>query len=158
MLTNNIENDPLYMVIKEVVEPLGYNLVDVQVKNGATEVNVSVTISNKDGVGLEDCSKASRILLTILTNYYDNRDVNLEVSSPGLTRHIKDTSEFNLFVGRNIRVYSLTETAYFHGTIKSYEEPKLIIKNVRKDESKNIIETVEIDYTDIKKAQLEEIN
>ncbi len=156
MLENNIENDPLFTVVKEIVEPMGYKLVYTNAKNGINDVNITVVIHNGGSISLEDCGKVSRILYTVLSNYYDNRDINLEVSSPGLSRHIKDIYEFNLFKGKRIRVYSISNSVYFHGIIDKFEDNKLTLINVRKGDNKEELNLVKIEQDDIKKAQLEE--
>ena len=53
---------------------------------------------------------------------FADRDMELEVSSPGLQRSFKDIIEFSIFSGKLVRVYSVSASAYIVGTIANADE------------------------------------
>lgn len=85
-------------IIAEVVENLGYALVDIEREGRGL---LRVTIENKDYerlINVGDCEKVSHQLT--YTFAVDNVPYErLEVSSPGLDRPIKTTHDFVRFTG-----------------------------------------------------------
>jgi ribosome maturation factor RimP len=87
--------------IKPILARAGYHVLDVEVLAGR-EPTVRIVIFAHNGVGLDDCVKASRMLDHALDRYFAGR-FHLEVSSPGLERQFKREEEYDLFRGRSIR-------------------------------------------------------
>lgn len=95
--TTQIENE-----IKPVLARAGYHLLDVEVLVGKEPI-VRIVIFSHDGVGLDDCVKASRLLDHTIDRFFAGR-FHLEVSSPGLDRQFKREEEYDLFRGQPIRL------------------------------------------------------
>jgi len=89
-------------------EALGYELVAVELSGGDTSI-VRIYIDTPKGVGIEDCSKASRQFSAILdvedpiSNQY-----TLEVSSPGMDRPLAKPLHFKAVVGQNVKIKMAT--------------------------------------------------
>ncbi len=94
--TTQIENE-----IKPILARAGYHLLDVEVHVGR-EPTVRIVIFAHNGVGLDDCAKASRMLDRAMDRFFSGR-FHLEVSSPGLERQFKREEEYDLFRGQPIR-------------------------------------------------------
>ncbi|MCG6896584.1 MAG: ribosome maturation factor RimP [Thiocapsa sp.] len=96
----------LSRLARGVVEPLGYELVAVELfRKGASRTTLRVYIDQEKGVGLEDCAAVSEQLSAVLDvedplpgNY------DLEVSSPGLDRPLVNPEHFERFVGSRARI------------------------------------------------------
>lgn len=95
--------------LKELLEPtvgrLGYELVDLEVRLGGKNGVVRVFIDGPEGIGLDDCERASRAVSALL----DVEDpipghYNLEVSSPGLDRKLTKVEHFQRFEGEMLKV------------------------------------------------------
>ena len=77
----------------------------------------------------------------------DSRDVNLEVSSPGITRNIKTVDEFDIFLGRKVRILKRDDSEWIHGSIESVDDNSVKLNNGK--------QTVSVSFPDINKAKLE---
>ncbi len=95
--------------IREIIEPvinaLGVELYDIELQKMRGKALLRVYIEKEDGVTIDDCEVVSREIEAVL----DVEDpipcpYVLEVSSPGLDRHLKSTKDFKRFSGRTVRV------------------------------------------------------
>jgi ribosome maturation factor RimP len=141
--------------IKELLEPIlidkNIGLFDIEVKGLGGRGVLRVFIDKEEGVTIDDCTKVSRELGTLL----DVHDVipgsyNLEVSSPGLTRPLKKPGDYIRFKGKTVKIK----------TIEDIENKKVFIGKLLGfiDETVSIeTEGVEylIPYNNIEKANLE---
>ena len=89
-------------------EALGYELVAVELSGGDTSI-VRIFIDTPNGVGVDDCVKASRQFSAILdvedpiSNTY-----TLEVSSPGMDRPLAKPLHFKAVVGQDVKIKMTT--------------------------------------------------
>jgi len=96
------------IAIHDLLEPsataLGYDLVAVEMA-GSDSAILRVFIDSTNGIGVEDCAKASRQFGAVLdvedpiSNKY-----TLEVSSPGLDRPLVTIEHFQNAIGEKIKV------------------------------------------------------
>ena len=86
------EGDPLFDLIKPVVQGLGMALVDVSASRHKGSVQVRTVIYKAGIVGVDDCSQVHRALLPRLELAFPGQELSVEVSSPGIERVIKDGS------------------------------------------------------------------
>lgn len=91
-------------IAKEIAEREGCILYDLEHVGAGKGRILRVFIDKENGVGIEDCSNISKALNLRL----DVEDVvpgamyNLEVSTPGLDRHLKKDWHFEKAVGKKI--------------------------------------------------------
>lgn len=123
--------------IKPVVEPivtsLGYELVDVEDVIMYEQLNVTVSIWNKEGITLEDCEKVHLAIDPVLDGLNPTGDLPyvLNVSSPGLDRHFKTQRDFERNYGIDVEVllYAPIEKSKKHvGVLISVDENNVTIK------------------------------
>jgi ribosome maturation factor RimP len=88
-------------VIEPVVNGMGYELVDLQSSNGGRLLRLF--IDKPGGIGVEDCAAVSRQLSRVFEVEGLDYD-RLEVSSPGLDRPLRKTSDFERFAGQKAEV------------------------------------------------------
>ena len=100
--------------IKELLEPIlidkNIELFDIEVKGLGGRGVLRVFIDKEEGVTIDDCTKVSRELGTLL----DVHDVipgsyNLEVSSPGLTRPLKKPGDYIRFKGKTVKIKTIED-------------------------------------------------
>lgn len=130
--------------IHEMLAPgakaLGYELVAVELGGGDTSV-LCCYIDSENGIGVDDCAKASRQFSAIL----DVEDpiasrYNLEVSSPGLDRPLVTLEHFEQAIDKKIKVklaMPIEGRKRFTGIIKSVskeEGNETIVLNVDEEE------------------------
>ena len=96
----------LIALARRVVEPMGYELVDVEFfQRGAGGATLRIYIDHERGITLDDCTAVSHQLSGVLDvedplpGHYD-----LEVSSPGLDRPLVFPEHFARFAGSRVRI------------------------------------------------------
>ncbi|MDA3938975.1 MAG: hypothetical protein PF693_06680 [Spirochaetia bacterium] len=146
MERKNRENS-LINSIEPVVKGLGFSLVEFSSHRNRSNLTVNAIIYRESGVNLADCSSVYKTILPRIELIEDSRSVNLEVSSPGLSRNIKSVDEFAVFLGRKVRVLKKDGSEWIHGSIESVDNNSVKL-NVSK-------EAVSVNYADINKAKLE---
>ncbi len=146
MERKNRENS-LVNSIEPVVNGLGFSLVEFSSHRNRSNLTINVIIYKESGVNLADCSTVYKTILPRIELVEDTRSVNLEVSSPGLSRNIKTVDEFEIFLGRKVRVLKKDDSEWIHGSIDSIENNSVNL-NVSK-------ETISVSFADINKAKLQ---
>ena len=147
----SLDSMPYYSQCKSLVEGLGYILVSIHVVPAKTTTKVQAVITNgesnsSEGIGINDCAKVHRLLLPRLEALLQNQDIYMEVTSPGMERHIKNAAEFSLFKGRDVKVWNTEISDWISGVIKDSDEHQLTLEVME--------ETKIIPYTNIAKAKL----
>ena len=91
----------LYELLEATLDGLGYELVDVE--RSLRGKLLRVFIDKPEGVGVEDCVAVSNHLSRLFA--VENIDYDrLEISSPGLDRPLKKTSDFIRFAGESVKI------------------------------------------------------
>jgi ribosome maturation factor RimP len=98
-------------LIRPLVEPLGYEIVHIEVQNHRQKL-LRVFIDRLDGagVGVEDCARVSRALdepleqMTEIDALFKGA-YELEVSSPGVDRPLRQPKDFTRFAGKEARIH-----------------------------------------------------
>lgn len=103
-------SDQLHELIAPVCVDAGYELVDIEYKQGGgngalLRVYIDYPNGAEESIGFDDCEKLSRELSAIL----DVEDpilskYSLEVSSPGIDRPLRTPEHFRRFVGQEAKV------------------------------------------------------
>ncbi|MCR5613575.1 ribosome maturation factor RimP [Treponema sp.] len=121
-----------YSDCEPLVSGLGYILVDLKIVPAKSTVKISAVIASKDitkDIGVEDCSKVHHALLPRLQALLGTEDTYMEVTSPGMDRNIKNAAEFEIFKGREVRVWDKTVTDWVGGIIKEADSKSVTLEN-----------------------------
>ena len=110
-----------------IIEEMGYGVVEAQLRPVRKSIQVSVFIHRPEGVGLDDCTKVYRTVMPRLEVMLDSRNINLEISSPGISRNIKYFREFALFTGFLIKIMGQGGNDWVTGTLKSADEKEIVL-------------------------------
>ncbi len=98
--------DKLTQLVRGVVEPMGYELVGVELlSRGKGGTLLRIYIDQEDGITLDDCTAVSHQISGVL-DVEDpvKENYDLEVSSPGLDRPLFYKTDFDRFAGRKVRL------------------------------------------------------
>jgi len=151
----------------------GYELVDVEIKNGPNGIEFrvfadypegTVCVDSKDtpkAFGFDECTNLSREI----SAYLDVEDVfsvayHLEVSSPGLERPLRTPAHFRRFAPSEIKLklHHPLQNSSFADTLQGRKKLKGLLLSIAEDDSHI---TVEIDgshsnlpFADIRSAHL----
>jgi len=140
MLDETIKKD-----ISVVVESLGFNLYDIEVKTR----KVTIYIDKEGGVTIDDCEIVSRNISALL----DVKDpfptsYTLEVSSPGINRKLKTKEHFRAAIGKRCLIqthFPIDNLRVFKGILNDCDDRGVVIGDKK------------IEFDNIKKARVDEI-
>ena len=84
---------------------LGYELYDLALAGSGVSTTLRVRIDRPEGVTLDDCERVSKSLSALLdqADPFPTR-YELEVSSPGAERPLRNLEEYRRFIGRRANV------------------------------------------------------
>ena len=133
--------------VEPIIDGMGFKLVEVKLGLSHKLSHISIVIYSKDGVGVNDCSGVSKNILPRLELIEELDNISLEVSSPGLGRQIKTKEEYNIFIGKGIKLLLIDSLDWIFGII-SEVRGNIIILSTKKG-------IIEIEMKNIKKAKLD---
>jgi ribosome maturation factor RimP len=139
-------DNPITGEIEPLIEGLGYKTVEIAGKKSGGRYHVSIIITKQDGIGLKDCEKVHKAVVPRLELILDDRDMHIEVSSPGISRNFKSGSEFSAFTGSAVRILLMDNSDWIGGTILEADEKEVRLSTIEGD--KNFL------YSMIRKAKL----
>lgn len=126
-------------LILPIIEQLGYKLYDVEFVKESSDWFLRIYIE-KDGhtIDLDDCEKVSNVV----SDKLDEADpissaYNLEVSSCGLERHLREIKHFEWAVGKKIlvKLYKANNgNKQYEGFFSEFKDGALNIKQESNDE------------------------
>lgn len=123
--------DHLRSLVGPVVTSLGCELVDVRCLTERGRSVLRLKIDREGGVTVEDCSRISREVGTLLDVEESIRSrYDLEVSSPGLDRPLTGEADFVRYAGKVAAIRTgepIDGRRNFKGVLKGVEEDRVIV-------------------------------
>jgi ribosome maturation factor RimP len=138
------END-LESIISPLLDGLSLSLVEMSIGRHRGDVKINLVLYKDNGIGLDDLTKAQKILRPRLELEFDRDNLSMEISSPGMSRLIKSPKEYRIFTGRKMRF--LLDEEWIEGTLKSSNDEMVFIQIEN--------EELEIPVKRIRKAKLD---
>jgi ribosome maturation factor RimP len=150
-----LSEDNIISNIKELLEPILFEknleLFDIEFKGLGSKGILRVFIDKDQGVTVDDCAQTSRELGRLL----EVHDVipgsyTLEVSSPGLTRALKNPSDYLRYKGKTVKIKTLEDIEdrkVFKGKLLDFVDETVSLQT----DGVNYL----IPYKNIEKANLE---
>ncbi len=123
----------LQEIVRNVVEPMGYELVGVEYLSGYQGGNLlRIYIDKENGIDVDDCAAVSHQISGVL----DVEDplpgqYSLEVSSPGLDRPLFEADDFRRFVGQRVNVKldaSIGGRRKYKGVLLGIEDDQILVE------------------------------
>jgi ribosome maturation factor RimP len=148
-----------FELCERVVPETGLELYDLDYLTGSSELRVFIRDPQTKTAVIEDCMKVDRALSPFLEEDWTPEALTLEVSSPGLFRHLKTLEHFKEVVGENITL-SLSGKIVGEGLSKAALSLKKITAPLKAVDDKGLVVEIEnkaivIEFEKIKKANLE---
>lgn len=140
-----LDDSTLYRDLEPIVRGMGYSIVELARKDTKYGLQVRAVIYHYSGVGVKDCETVYRAIMPRIEMLEETENVNLEVTSPGITRNIKNAAEFSVFIDRAVRVL-LENEEWIEGTIAG-AHPETVTLYTEDN-------MTEIPVADIRKAKL----
>lgn len=156
MLKSGSEKEKLFLDVSALVASIGLKTVEVSemIQNGERKITAILYNPNKE-IDTDELASAYRIIFPRFSQLSENRDLSLEISSPGMQRVIKDTLEFNVFLNKDVRIYCNSRSSYIIGKIKNSDDKSVTLSNYIIENSKENGDEITLLFSDINKAKLE---
>ena len=155
MLTTDAFSSMLFLDLASLIEPMGYKLVEASRSEHKGTVSLRMLCyKGGDGITTEDLEAIYNVVYPRYSVLW-TRDLELEVSSPGINRNIKDIGEFKIFLGKTVRVYVQSKSSYVVGKIEKADDDNLYLSSYLIEDTKEEGEEISIEYSDISKAKLD---
>lgn len=155
MLTTDAFSSMLFLDLASLIEPMGYKLVEASRSEHKGTVSLRMLCyKGGDGITTEDLEAIYNVVYPRYSVLW-TRDLELEVSSPGINRNIKDIGEFKIFLGKTVRVYVQSKSSYVVGKIEKADDDYLYLSSYLIEDTKEVGEEIRIEYSDISKAKLD---
>tara|TARA_Y100001936_G_scaffold147907_1_gene144308 strand:- start:299 stop:754 length:456 start_codon:yes stop_codon:yes gene_type:complete len=90
--------------IENSINSIGFELMEIECSPNSNGLKIVTFIDHLDGVTLDDCVKASKLIEPILDNENEEGTYLLEVSSPGLNRKLITKEHFDRFIGKTVKI------------------------------------------------------
>ncbi len=91
--------------VKSMIESIGLTLYDTSIVNENDETIYRVNVMSKDGVSMDMCVEATKLLSPLLdVTPPVSGEYRLEVSSPGIERKLKTLSHFQHSVDEKVKI------------------------------------------------------
>lgn len=139
--------------IKVIVEPILQQqnafLIDVSIRLGHTRRTVQIFVDTDTGITVNECAQLSREISSVLNeaNIIESA-YDLEVSSPGLDRSLKNIRQYPRNVGRtfHVKYRDGDELRSFEGVLEAIEGNTVIYKLANDErcsiQFENIVESI----------------
>lgn len=133
-LNKTPEFQKLYNHTQSVAQQLGLILYDIEFSNGPQGPVLRIFIDKEveGGVGVDDCANISRDLNDYLDKYdpIPQSNYSLEVSSPGVDRHLTQIWHFEKVIGKKVSIKVNDVLAKFGCEDSRYVNSKSILDQV----------------------------
>ena len=146
-------------LVMPILDDLGFELVDLQLKNEGKQWALCLFIDKPGGITLDNCVAVSREVSAILEVEDPIKSAyRIEVSSPGLDRPLKKPVDFERFTGQKIKLKTLRavdpdQRGYtrktFVGTLLGLEEAQVRLEQNDQRGGLIIIPLAEIEQTNL---------
>ncbi len=95
----------IYDIVLPVTKELGYFLYDVMFVKEGKEYYLRIFIDKESGIDLDDCEAVSNRVSDLLDEIDPiSTSYNLEVSSCGLERHLREVEQYKAALGKEIEI------------------------------------------------------
>lgn len=133
--------------LEDVVRGLGFEIVELNQSVVKGRTHVHLVVYREEGVNVDHCAEIHKTLAPRLELLLDDRDVALQVASPGIDRVIKNMHEFSVFAGRGVRVLRKSSMEWEAGRIEETDERSVTLRTGER--------RITVEFADIQKAKLD---
>ncbi|MCX5868197.1 MAG: ribosome maturation factor RimP [Proteobacteria bacterium] len=151
--TNQTIEDQISAIALPVVQGFGLELLRVEFRRERDGLVLRLFIDRESGVNVKDCERVSQDLNTMLSLQGVDGDIpgsyRLEVSSPGLERHLTREKEFLRNIGKKIRMIVREPDGRkisVHGVLQAFAGDRITVATERGEKT--------VSLADLESAQL----
>ena len=155
MLASGIEKNPLFVELDALIQPMGYRLVDVVRNDVRDGIQLTVVVAKGEGdITTDDLAAVYNVVYPRFCVLWNTRDLELEVSSPGMQRVFRDWYEFSVFCGRLVRLYSNRWSSNIEAVIVSCDDDSVTLGDVLIVDRNEKMDELVLARDEVQKARL----
>jgi ribosome maturation factor RimP len=121
-MRNNPPSGPVADAVRELVESMGYFLLEFSSQTVKGRTNVHCVLHREGGIDLDSLTTVHRALQPRLEALLDSRDLRIEFSSPGMERVLKSFHEVAVFCNHPVYVLTPDDQEWQPGTITEADD------------------------------------
>ena len=118
-------------LVTKTVNDIGYSIYDVMYVKEGKDNYLRIFIDKESGISLDDCEKVNNAI----TDMLDEADIIkdqyfLEISSPGVERHIRKDKQLEEHIGKdiNVRLFKpIDKQKELTGTLQKFDDEQVVL-------------------------------
>lgn len=118
-------------LVTKPINKLGYKVYDVMYVKEGKDNYLRIFIDKESGISLDDCEKVNNAI----TDMLDETDIIkdqyfLEISSPGVERHIRKNQQLEEHIGKdiNVRLFKpIDKQKDLTGTLQKFDNEQVVL-------------------------------
>lgn len=118
-------------LVTKPIDELGYKVYDVMYVKEGKDNYLRIFIDKESGISLDDCEKVNNAI----TDMLDEADIIkdqyfLEISSPGIERHIRKDKQLEEHIGKdiNVRLFKpIDKQKELTGTLQKFDDEQVVL-------------------------------
>ena len=118
-------------LVTKPINELGYKVYDVMYVKEGKDNYLRIFIDKESGISLDDCEKVNNAI----TDMLDEADIIkdqyfLEISSPGVERHIRKNQQLEEHIGKdiNVRLFKpIDKQKDLTGTLQKFDNEQVVL-------------------------------
>ena len=118
-------------LVTKPINELGYKVYDVMYVKEGKDNYLRIFIDKESGISLDDCEKVNNAI----TDMLDEADIIkdqyfLEISSPGVERHIRKNQQLEEHIGKdiNVRLFKpIDKQKDLTGTLQKFDDEQVVL-------------------------------
>lgn len=118
-------------LVTKPINELGYKVYDVMYVKEGKDNYLRIFIDKESGISLDDCEKVNNAI----TDMLDEADIIkdqyfLEISSPGVERHIRKDKQLEEHIGKdiNVRLFKpIDKQKELTGTLQKFDDEQVVL-------------------------------
>ena len=118
-------------LVTKTINELGYKVYDVMYVKEGKDNYLRIFIDKESGISLDDCEKVNNAI----TDMLDETDIIkdqyfLEISSPGVERHIRKNQQLEEHIGKdiNVRLFKpIDKQKDLTGTLQKFDNEQVVL-------------------------------
>ena len=118
-------------LVTKPIDELGYKVYDVMYVKEGKDNYLRIFIDKESGISLDDCEKVNNAI----TDMLDEADIIkdqyfLEISSPGVERHIRKDKQLEEHIGKdiNVRLFKpIDKQKELTGTLQKFDDEQVVL-------------------------------
>jgi ribosome maturation factor RimP len=121
------ETELLTAQLESLLAGAGIVLVELSLSRRHGSAQTRAVVYSATGTGIAECSKAHRLIYPRLQIMLGIEDPYLEVTSPGIDRVLRSNREWEIFRGREVRVFLKDDNEPTRGRIVSSDAERVVL-------------------------------